>query len=121
MVVGIVIAVLIAMFSVSKKDYNAAIDQYNELSSANYTLSSKISTVTYGLDSATDTTFDNDMDAAKKALDKVKSENTTLAKLKAASLGDSGAKYKTFNTKLEAYITYDTNLLSSLVTCATQW
>jgi hypothetical protein len=113
-VVGVVVAVLIAMFSVSKKDYNAAVDQYNELSSANYTLSSKVSSVTYGVDSATDTTFDNDMDAANKALEKVKSENAALAKLKAASLGESGSKYKAFNTKLEAYLTYDANLLSSL-------
>lgn len=113
-IVGVVIAVLIAVFSVSKKDYNAALDQYNELSSANYTLSSKVSTVTFGVDSSTDTTFDNDMDAAKKALDTVKSENAALAKLKAANIGESGAKYKAFNTKLEAYITHSTNLLSSL-------
>lgn len=123
-VVGVVITVLMAMFTVSKKDYNAAIDQYNEVSSANYTLASKVSSVTFGVDSATDTTFDNDMDAAKKALESVKSENAILAKLKAANLGEGGAKYKTFNTKLEAYLAHSSNLLSSfgdvrdaMVTC----
>jgi len=112
--IGVTIAILIAVFSVSKKDYSAALTQYNAVSEANYTLSSKLSTLHYGVSSTTDTSFDNDADAAKKAIADVKSKNADLAKSKAVSIGDGATKYKAFDTKLQTYLAYNSDLLASL-------
>lgn len=114
LILGVAAAILIGFFTVSKKDYSAALSQYNDLASANYTLNSKLSSVQYGVDSTTDTSFSNDMDAAKKALAEVKTENEKLSKLKAVSIGEGNTKYKAFSAKLDTYLAYTNDLLTSL-------
>lgn len=116
LLIGGIVLILIAVFTVSRKDYSAALSQYNEVASANYTLNSKLSTLQYSVDSTTDTSFDNDVEAAKKAIQQVRDENAELAKLKAVSLGEGNTKYKAFAAKLDAYLTYSNNLLTSLDT-----
>jgi hypothetical protein len=106
--------VVITLFSVSKKDYSAALSQYNEVASATYTLDSKLSSLQYGVDSTTDTSFDNDMDAAEKAIAELRAENVALGKLKAVKVGEGATKYAAFTAKFDAYTTYVTNQLTSL-------
>ncbi|MBP9668008.1 hypothetical protein KBD87_04380 [Candidatus Saccharibacteria bacterium] len=113
-IAGIVAAVAMSMFSVSKKDYSAALEQYNTVSSANTTLNSKLSMLGYGVSSSTDTTFSNDMASAKDALANVKTENDALAKLKAVTIGEGAEKYKIFSAKLKSSVSYIGDLLTSL-------
>lgn len=114
--VVVIIAVIVGvmMTSVSKKDYQEALSQYNNVAEVNYTLNSKLSSLQFDLDSSTDTTFNNDVDAAKKAISDVKAQNDKLGKLKAVKVGDGKKKYDAFNTKLTEYTQYTDNLITSL-------
>ena len=105
--------ILISLFTVSKKDYNDALAQYDAVSSANSTLNSKVSSLQYDVDTTTDTSFNNDLDAANAAVTQVRSENEKLSKLKAVNIGEGATKYKMFSTKLDTYLTYTSNLLKS--------
>ncbi len=114
LVLIIIVIVVASLMSVSKKDYQAALSQYSEVSSANSTLTSKVSMLQYSLSSGTDTSFDNDIDAAKKAVTELKEENEELAKLKAVKVGDGKEKYEAFTSKVDAYTKFADNLLISL-------
>jgi len=110
----IIVVAAIAMMTVSKKDYLAALDQYNEVADKNYTLGSKVSSLEYDFSSGTDTSFDNDVDAAKKAIGDLKTENDQLGKLKAVKVGDGKKKYDAFNKKMESYTQFVDKFLTSL-------
>ncbi len=113
-VVIAVVILMVALLSVSKADYQAALRQYDNVSSANSSLVSGASSLTYSVDSSTDTTFDNDMSGIEKDIAKIKSENERLGKLKAVSVGDGKKFYDAFDKKLAAYVTYTSNLATSL-------
>ena len=114
LLVGATIAIIVAIFSVSKDDYRKAYSQMSEVSSANYDLNSKISSIQYGLTSSTDTKFKNDVKAAEEAVEKVRSENKELSELKAVKVGEGKKQYDEFNKKLDTYLTFTSDALKSI-------
>ena len=114
LVVGIVVAVLVSSLTVSKKDYQDAYSAYMDITSESFTLSSKISSLQYGLSSGTDTSFNNDYDAAKDAVEAMRQENKELSELRAVKVGDGKKQYETFNTKLEEYLDFADDVIVSL-------
>ena len=114
LVVGIVAAVLMSFLTVSKKDYQDAYSAYMDITSESFTLSSKISSLQYGLSSGTDTSFNNDYDAAKDAVEAMRQENKELSELRAVKVGDGKKQYETFNTKLEKYLDFADDVIVSL-------
>lgn len=114
LLIGIVAAIIVAMTSVSKDDYRKAYSQMSELSSANSKLNSELSTLQYGLTSATETKFKNDMKSAEEAIEKVRKENEKLAELKAVKVGEGKKQYEEFSEKLENYLKYTEDATKSL-------
>ena len=114
LIIGIVAAIIVAMTSVSKDDYRKAYSQMSELSSANSKLNSELSTLQYGLTSATETKFKNDMKSAEEAIEKVRKENEKLAELKAVKVGEGKKQYEEFSEKLENYLKYTEDATKSL-------
>ena len=92
-IIGIVVAIVISLTSVSKDDYNKAYSQMSDLSSANTSLYTEISTLQYNVSYATETKFNNDIKAAEEALEKVRSENEELSEMKAVKVGEGKKKY----------------------------
>ena len=94
-IIGIVVAIVVSFTSVSRDDYRKAYNQMSELSSANTSLNTEVSTLQYSVSSATETKFNNDIKAAEEALEKVRSENEELSEMKAVKVGK--AKRSTMN------------------------
>jgi hypothetical protein len=115
LVVIIIVVLVIGLNGVSQKDYSAALSKYNDVVSANSTLSIKASSLQDGFGSGTtETVFENDVKAAREAATKVKSENEELGKLKAVRVGEGGKKYKVFKEKVDAYVQYVDDLIVSV-------
>lgn len=113
-VLVIVVVILSSALSVSKADYREALNKYDDLRSANSTLASKVSSLSYGISTATDTSFKNNIEAVEEGLDEIKVENEELSKLKAVRVGEGAEVYKAFDEKLEAYLTYSNDLVESI-------
>ena len=112
--IGIIIAVLFAVFSVSKEDYREAYSQMGEVSSANSRLSTELSSIQYSVSSATDTKFDNDAKAIEDSISKIREENEKLGELKAMKVGEGKDKYQEFNEKLDKSLTFISDAVKSL-------
>ena len=114
LVLIIIVTVIVATTSVSKDDYREAYNKYEDLRSANSKLASKTSTLSYTISSGTDTTFKNNIEAVEEGLDTVKAENEELGKLKAVNVGEGAKAYEAFDKKLESYLSYSNNLVTSI-------
>lgn len=114
LLVTIVIAVLVAIFSVSKAEYNKAYGQMSAVSSANYSLESQLSVIQYGITSSTDTKFSNDLEDTKGALAKVREEAEKLSDLKAVKIGEGKKQYEEYSEKLEKNLAYSADLIESI-------
>lgn len=112
--VGIVVAILMAVFAVSKKDYRAAITQYNKIADADSSLDATMSTMSYSMSSSSDVTFDKDVSSARSAIKELRNENTALSQLKAVKSGEGKKQYKKFNDKVASYTDYANNAVTSL-------
>lgn len=110
-----VIAVLVylSMTSVSKQDYAAAADQYNEVRSSSAALSREVSGLSRSA-TASDATFDEAAKTVEEALATIKNENEELGKLKAVKVGEGKKLYDTFDQKLDAYLAYAQELLATV-------
>lgn len=111
--------------SVTKEDYRDAAKQFNNVQIAGTAFYSDVSSLSYSLRDEDDTTFNDDLKAAQESIDKVRAENETLSKLKAVRVGDGAKLYKTFNDKLDQYLTNGGELIESvkqlrpaMLTCA---
>lgn len=114
-IIGVVIAIVIALTSVSKEEYRKAYSQMGELSSANSSLNSDLSTIQYSsISSSTETKFKNDLKSAEEGIEKVRAENEKLGELKAVKVGEGKKKYEEFNEKLDKYLEYTENSLKSM-------
>ena len=109
------IFVFIALTSVSKQDYANAAEQYNEVNSANSALVRSASSLSNST-SDSDAEFNKALKTAEEAVTTLKTENEEFGKLKAVSVGEGKDLYKTFDDKLEAYIVYGNDLISSVKT-----
>ena len=114
-VLGAILALLYFMvFSVSAKDYREAALQYDKVRSANSDLGSSIQSLGSASGSTTDSSFDSRMQDAEDSLATIKKENEALSKLKAVRVGEGGALYNTFNDKLNKYLTYSGDMVTSI-------
>lgn len=111
--------------SVTKEDYRDAARQFNNVQIAGTAFYSDVSSLSYSLRDDDDTAFNDDLKAAQESIDKVRSENESLSKLKAVRVGEGAKLYKTFNDKLDQYLTNGGELIESvkqlrpaMLTCA---
>ena len=112
--IGVAIFVVMMLMGVSKKDYQAALSAYNDVSSANTSVNSELSTLTSDLNYGTISSVSNDVSSVKTSLDKLKSTNQTLGKLKAVNVGKGKELYGNFNKKIEAYTAYVSDFTTSV-------
>jgi hypothetical protein len=110
----IIVTVILASMSVSKSDYREALNKYDDLRTANSKLTTNVSKLSYTISSGTDTTFKNNIEAVEEGLDTVKAENEELGKLKAVKTGEGAEAYEAFDKKLEEYLSYSNNLVTSI-------
>lgn len=111
---GIAALLFFLFTTVSKQDYAAAATQYNKVSTANSKYTSEVSTLTSSASRADDTTFNDNVKAAEDATATLKTENDAFGKLKAVRVGEGGKLYTEFNTKLSAYTSYGSEVITSV-------
>jgi predicted nuclease with TOPRIM domain len=114
LLVGIAFVVYSLLFSVSKKDYQEAKRQYNDVSIASAGLTSDVASVSYTLNDEDDADFNDAAKEAEASIEKIKTENTELSKMKAVRVGEGAKLYKAFNDKVDAYLAYATGLIDSV-------
>lgn len=114
-IILIIAAVLayLAFTTVSKEDYAAAAAKFNDVSSANSTLSSKASVLSSNA-SDPDDVFNQDVKAFETAMSDLTTQNEELGKLKAVQVGEGKTRYDEFNNKLTAFTAYNKDILSSV-------
>ncbi len=113
LILGALFVVYALLFYVSKDDYIKASAQYESLVTEANTLSAKLSSIQYSVDSGTDTVFKNDLEAAKEAIANVRGENQKLSELKALKVGEGKEKYQAFDAKLQTFLAFIDDSLTS--------
>jgi len=111
-IIGVVVFLLLT--TVSKADYQAAATQYNQVSKASSALISDVKILGSSTGTTTDDRFESSLKDTQDSLAKIKTENESLAKLKAVRVGDGAKLYKTFDEKLDAYLVYGADLVTSV-------
>jgi len=111
-IIGVVVYMLLT--SVSQKDYQEATRQYNDVSIASAGLTSDVSSVSYTISSDDDAEFNDAVKEAEASIEKIKTENEELSKMKAVRVGDGAKLYGTFNDKVKGYLAYATDLIDSV-------
>lgn len=112
-VAGIAIAVAFALFVPTKKDYEAASTQLDSIKSEAQALSSLGPDIEYSFLGSYDS-FNEHESSAKASITKIREESKKLSELKAMRYGEGADKYKAFDAKLQAYLTYLSDYLTSL-------
>ncbi len=113
LILGALFVAYALLFYVSKDDYIEASAQYESLTTEANTLGTKLSSIQYSVGSGTDTVFKNDLAAAKEAISKVREENQEFSELKAVKIGEGKEKYQVFDAKLQAFLTFIDDSLTS--------
>lgn len=113
-IVGIVLAVIMAVFAVSKKDYQAALTQYNKIARADRQLKTEITTMSYGIRYASNAIYSKSTEEARRSIKEVSDENTELSKLKAVRSGEGKKLYRLFSDKVSGYTKYNESVVTSL-------
>ena len=111
-VIGFIVYTLLT--SVSQKDYQEATRQYNDVSIASASLTSDVASVSYSISSDDDAEFNDAVKEVEASIEKIKTENEELSKMKAVRVGDGSKLYGTFNDKVKAYLAYATDLTDSV-------
>lgn len=96
----------------SKEPYREALTQYKNVYNANITVLSAGSAL--NASSATDEQFEKSLDTVTKAFDSLKLENEALAKKDVLKEGEGQKLYADFNTKLQAYLAYNKDVVTSM-------
>lgn len=116
-IIGVIIigALLIygILVSPARQPYRDAYDQYKSVGRANATLTAAGSALNAG--TATDTQFADSIKTAQTALTSLKTENEALGKETVLKVGEGKILYNEFNMKLQAYMAYNENLLTSML------
>lgn len=113
-IVGMVTAVLMVAFSVSKKDYRAALAQYEKITSTNRQLGAKVSSLSYGIKYSSSAAFTKNTDEARRLIKEIRHQNVELSEMKAVRSGEGKKLYQPFSSKVASYTTYADNMVSSL-------
>lgn len=110
-----VIAVIVyfSMTSVSKEDYADAARQFNEVTRAASDLTSDMASLNSNIDASEDV-FNEDVAAVEETVSKIKAEHEELGKLKAVRVGEGGKLYDTFDKKLDTYLTFGDQIITSV-------
>jgi len=100
--------------TVSAKDYQEAVTQYNKASVANSALASDVAQLTSNLGTDSDEEFKTSLTEAEKSLVELKDESAKLGELKAVRVGEGKDLYTTFDTKMATYVTYAGDIIESV-------
>ena len=113
LVVGLIVAW--SFFVPNKADYTEASKTVESISKERFNLTSKLSSLQFGLSGTptTDTVFNNDVEAAEKSLEQMKTDLEELKQSKAIRSGESKDKFSEMETKLTESITWYENALTS--------
>jgi hypothetical protein len=113
LVIGSIVFIAFVLSMPSRADYRDAIRQYNDVSRENTLLTSRVTAL--GLASAgTDESFNSNIEKTEQSIAAIKEENEKLGDMKAVKRGDAVPLYKTFDDKLDTYLAYGEDLVSSL-------
>jgi hypothetical protein len=121
-----IIAVLayLSLTTVSKADYKEAAMQFKVISKENSELISKIIGLSTGLSGDSEEEFSAAVKEVETSLNTIEAENEKLGDMKAVKVGEGKEVYEAFDTKLDAYVSYGNDLVTSvkkvrpaLVTC----
>ncbi len=110
-VVGVIIFLLLT--TVSKQDYADAAKQYNAVSQA-YSDLDRLDSSFSSVNSSNSANLDETVAEAEAKMVTVKTENESLGKLKAVSVGEGKKLYDEFDNKLTAYISYNEGVATTL-------
>ncbi|MBC7565027.1 hypothetical protein H7100_02225 [Candidatus Saccharibacteria bacterium] len=112
---GIAAIVVFGLLFPSKADYRSAAAQFNTVSAAYSDLNSDASRIQYDISgSTTDTEFTNDSDSVNKSLQTFKDESKKLSAMKAVKIGEGQKLYATYESKVNAYVTYANDIFTSV-------
>jgi len=97
----------------TRQPYRDALTQYENVNRANDALNVAGSKLNAG--EATDEAFKESISKAQTALTSLRTENTALSKEEALKDGEGKAAYEAFDIKLQPYLTYNENVLVSML------
>lgn len=110
----IISAIVIYAFAVgpSKEPYKKALSQYKNVYNANVAFTQIGASMNAG--SASDEQFANNIAATENALEALQTEADVLGKEPVLSDGEGRDLYNSFHKQLDAYATYNTNVIASI-------
>lgn len=113
---GILIGALLIytiLVTPARLPYRAALAQYENVNKANDTLT--VSGAKFNSATASNADFEKSIKNAQQALASLRIENTALGKEDVLLTGKGKALYEPFNTKLQAYMSFNENTMASLL------
>jgi len=117
---GIIAAIIIGALLIygilvtpARQPYRDALAQYDNVGRANAVLTAAGSSL--NASKATAEEFEKNVKTAQDALKSLKAENEALAKEAVLKDGEGKAKYDAYNDKLQVYMTYNDNLLATML------
>lgn len=118
-VTGAIVAALLLAFMVFailvtplRQPYRDALAQYNNVIHAGALLGAAGSSL--NASGATDEQFNKNIDTARNFVNSLKTENQALGKEAVLTTGEGKVLYDAYNAKLQAFITYNTNVLAAM-------
>jgi len=119
-IMGILSAIIIGALLIygilvtpTRQPYRDALAQYENVGRANATLTAAGASL--NASKASGEEFEKNIQTAQKALVSLEKENEALAKKDVLKEGEGKAKYDAYNAKLQEYITYNENILASML------
>jgi hypothetical protein len=119
-IIGIVGAIIIGALLVygilvapARQPYRDAYDQYKSVGRANALLTATGSSL--NANAASDADFEKSIQTAQAALTSLRTENEALGKEAVLTTGEGKTLYDAFNAKLQPYMTYNDELLTSML------
>jgi hypothetical protein len=97
----------------AREPYREALAQYQNVARTNGALTAAGANL--NANTASDEQFTKNIEMAQKALASVKTENNALGKESVLTNGEGKAYYDAFNKKLQTYLAYNDNVLTSML------
>jgi hypothetical protein len=116
-IIGAIIIGALLIYSIlvapARQPYRDALAQYQNVGRANAALNTAGANLNAG--KATDEAFQKNIETARAMIVSLETENKALGQKAVLSEGEGKSLYDAFNAKLQAYIDYNDNLLTSML------
>ncbi len=116
-IIGAIIIGALLIYSIlvapARQPYREALTQYQNVGRANAALNTAGANLNAG--TATDEAFQKSVETARAMIASLETENSALGKKEVLTNGEGKELYDAFNAKLQLYIDYNDNLLTSML------